>query len=83
MIKDTFWVFRSFGLMAGMRFLFNSIITQFKRLLPKKEDDRTFEQLSDEEAMWTAWAFGVHTWTDRDDLNRQWNKFEKSLKQRN
>ena len=83
MLQDAAWVFETFGFVAGIKFLFNSTKTKIKRFLPKEGDNRTFEQLTDEEAQWTAWAFGVHTWTNRADLNRQWNEFERSLKQRN
>jgi hypothetical protein len=43
-----------------------------------REQDK-FEDLSDEEAQTAAWCFGIHTWTDRADLNRQWDKFQKEL----
>ena len=35
-----------------------------------------FETLTDEEAQNVAWAFGIYRWTDRKDLNAQWNDME-------
>jgi hypothetical protein len=80
-VQDSVWMFRSFGFMAGVRFLVNTTIRNL-RLLWKKEEPTRFKDLSDEDAQACAWAFGIHTWTDRADLNRQWNKFELSLKDR-
>jgi hypothetical protein len=43
-------------------------------------EDLGIEDLTDEEAKWTAWAIGIPTWTDRNDLNRQWRELMDSLK---
>lgn len=45
-----------------------------------KEDNRSFEELTDEEAKWCAWAIGIPSWKNREDLNRQWNEVMESFK---
>ena len=50
-------------------------------LVPNPEpEDLGIEDLTDEEAKWTAWSIGIYKWTDRDDLNRQWREVIDSLK---
>lgn len=82
-IRDAKWVWETFGWKAVLVYLWDSLLRAVRRLAPEKEDNRTFAQLTDEEAQWTAWAFGIHCWTDRADLNRQWEEFETNLKQMN
>lgn len=72
------WVLRSFGLMAGIRYLWDMTKLRIKRLVTKEKVKR-FEDLSDEEAEQVAWAFGLHQWDNRDHLNRVWKNFEKTL----
>lgn len=43
-------------------------------------DDIGIEDLTDEEAKWTAWSIGIHKWVDRADLNRQWKEAIESFK---
>lgn len=82
-IRDGKWVFETFGWKAALVYLWDSLLRGIRRLSPEKEDKRTFVQLTDEEAQWTAWAFGIHTWTDRADLNRQWEELEASFQRMN
>lgn len=72
-MKDVIWVFRSFGFVAGMIFIKDSLLRLFRK---KSKRPRMFETLTDEEAQNVAWAFGIYRWTDRKDLNAQWNDME-------
>ncbi len=83
-MKEAFWVFRSFGLVAGVLFVWHSLLRRLRKirdfvLRRKPKRHQMFEELSDKEARNVAWAFGIYRWTDRKDLNRQWNEFEKRL----
>lgn len=75
-MRDIIWVFRSFGFIAGMTFLKDSFLRLFRR---KNKKQQMFEDLTDEQAEKIAWAFGIFRWTDRKDLNRQWNDFEQQF----
>ena len=79
-MKDTFWVFKSFGLKAGFLFVAGTIATAFKRLFGRAKKPKRFEELSDEEAQQVARAFGIFSWQDRQDLNeRIGNNDERTL----
>ena len=75
-MKEIIWVFRSFGFIAGILYLKDKILRLFRK---KSKRVEVFEDLTDEQARNVAWAFGIFRWTDREDLNRQWNEFEKRL----
>ena len=72
-MKDIIWIFRSFGFMVGLRFVWDGLVRKLRR----KTQAPIFEDLNDEEARHVAWSFGIFRWTDREDLNDQWNAFEK------
>lgn len=72
-MKDIIWVFRSFGFRAGVTFIWDSLVRKLRR----RSAAPSFEQLTDEEARQVAWAFGIYRWYDREDLNSQWNAFDK------
>lgn len=72
-MKDIIWVFQSFGFIAGIIFIKDMVVRRFRKK-PKRQ--QMFEELSDEAARSIAWAFGIYRWTDRKDLNRQWNDLE-------
>ena len=72
-MKDIIWVFRSFGFIIGIRFLWDSLV----RRLQRKKQAPVFQDLTDEEARQVAWAFGIFRWSDREDLNQQWEAIEK------
>lgn len=44
-----------------------------------EEDNRSIEELTDEEAKWYALAFGIYKWDNREDLNRQLHELEESV----
>lgn len=75
-MKDIIWVFRSFGFIAGLIFLKDSVVRLFRK---KQKREQMFEDLTDNQARDVAWAFGIYRWTDREDLNRQWNDFEQRM----
>lgn len=75
-MKDIIWVFRSFGFIAGIIYIKDSFLRLFRR---KRKPAQMFEDLTDEQAQSIAWAFGIYRWTDRKDLNRQWNDFEQRM----
>jgi hypothetical protein len=72
-MKDIVWIFRSFGFRAGITFVWDSLVRKLRR----KSSAPIFEELNDEEARQVAWAFGIFRWQDREDLNDQWNAFDK------
>jgi len=72
-MKEIIWVFRSFGFIAGMIYIKDLILRRFRR---KTKHPQVFENLTDEQARNVAWAFGIYRWSDRKDLNRQWNELE-------
>lgn len=72
-MKDIIWIFRSFGFIIGLRFVWDSLVRKLRR----KPAAPIFEDLNDEEARQVAWSFGIFRWSDREDLNQQWNAFEK------
>lgn len=75
-VKDIIWVFRSFGFIVGCIYLKDAFLRLFRKKSKKQE---MFEDLTDEQARDVAWAFGIYRWTDREDLNRQWNDFEQRM----
>jgi hypothetical protein len=75
-MKDAIWVFRSFGFIAGIIYVKDSFLRLFRK---KSKKANMFEDLTDEQARNVAWAFGIYRWTDREDLNRQWNDFEQRM----
>lgn len=75
-MKDIIWVFRSFGFLAGVIYVKDLIARLFRK---KAKSAQVFEDLTDEQARNVAWAFGIFRWTDREDLNRQWNEFEQRI----
>lgn len=77
-MKDAKWIFQSFGIRAGLRYVWDTLCLRVKRLV-KREEVTRFEDLTDEQAEKVAWAFGLHKWDDRDHLNRIWHNFEKTL----
>jgi hypothetical protein len=72
-MKDIIWIFRSFGFIIGLRFVWDSLVRKLRR----KTQAPIFEELNDEEAQQVAWSFGIFRWIDRQDLNDQWNAIEK------
>ena len=76
-LGESFWVFRSFGFKAGITYLWDSL----KRASKPKTKKRIvrFEDLSDDDAFTVAWSFGIFRWTNREDLNRQWNAFKQNI----
>lgn len=78
MNRDALWIFKSFGVVAWIRFLWDSLKLRIKRLV-KREKVTRFEDLSDTEAEAAALAFGIYKWDDRAHLNRIWHNFEKTL----
>lgn len=81
-IRDSWWVTRNWGLLAGSKFFWNTTIRNLKQLFHKEEDLPRFEDLTDEEAQNCAWAFGLYKWESREDLNRQWNDLMEGLQRR-
>jgi hypothetical protein len=82
-MKDTLWVFRNIGFLAGIFYIWHSIVRMFKRFLnnlSRKRFPLTFEDLTDEDAQMTAWAAGLTGWEDgtREDLNQAWNDWVKN-----
>ena len=70
-MKDALWVFKSFGIKAGILFMAGAVAMKFKRLFGLAKKPKRFEELSDEEAKQVAWAFGIFQWQDRQDLNEK------------
>lgn len=70
-MKDALWVFKSFGLKAGILFVVGTITTGIKRFFGLAKKPKRFEELSDEEAQQVARAFGIFQWQDRQDLNEK------------
>lgn len=73
-MKDVIWAFRSFGFIIGIRFLWDCLVRRLRR----KKSAPVFQELTDEEARQVAWAFGIFRWSDREDLNQQWEAIEKN-----
>ena len=74
-MKDAIWVFKSFGLKAGILFVVGSVATKFKRLIGLAKKPKRFEELSDEEARQLASAFGISPYQGRDVMNSQFNDY--------
>jgi hypothetical protein len=72
-MKEVIWVFRSFGFIAGLIYIKDMILRLFRK---KQKHPQVFEHLTDDQARNVAWAFGIFRWSDREDLNRQWNELE-------
>lgn len=70
-MKDAYWVFKSFGLKAGILFVTGTVATSFKRLFGSVKKPKRFEELSDAEAQEVARAFGIFQWQDREELNEK------------
>ena len=70
-MKDALWVFKSFGLKAGILFVTGTAATSIKRLFGLAKKPKRFEELSDEEAQQIARAFGIFQWQDRQELNEK------------
>lgn len=79
MIQDTFWILRWFGIMAAIRFVWDSFSNLFRN--DKIGFKTKFEDFSDEDAEKIAMFFGIFQWKNRQDLNQQWYDFEFSAKQ--
>ncbi len=75
-MKDVIWVFRSFGFIAGVKFVWDATNLYFRRLVRREKSPKRFEELTDEEARNVAWAFGIFRWQDRQDLNEQWSRLD-------
>lgn len=78
-MKDALWVFKSFGLKAGVLFVVGTLSTRLKRLTGISKKPKRFDELSDEEARKIALALGVNPFQTRDQLN---NEVEDNLNSR-
>lgn len=70
-MKDAIWIFKSFGIKAGVLFVWGAAVLWFKRLFGRAKKPKRFEELSDEEAQQVARTFGIFQWQDRQDLNEK------------
>jgi hypothetical protein len=73
-MKDTFWVFKSFGFRAGILFVAGAISIKLKRLIGLAKKPKKFEELSDAEAREIASAYGIYPGQTRNMLNYQFNE---------
>lgn len=76
-----FWIVKSFGIKAGILYLWDTMHLKFNKWFHSNKLKRTksFNDLSDEDAEKTAISFGIHQWDDRDHLNKIWQSFKKTI----
>lgn len=73
-MKDALWVFKSFGFLAGVRFIAGAVHIKLKRLVGLSKKPKKFEELSDDEAREIASAYGIYPGQTRNMLNYQFNE---------
>ena len=75
---DFKWIVQNFGLLNGLRYLWDTATLKVKRRF-RKEIPPRFEDLTDEEARDTARMCGIYDIHDRVQLNREWYKLDRTM----
>ena len=69
---------KDFGIIAAIRYLWDTMWLKVRRRFRRERIIR-FEDLTDQEARQVAWAFGLYSFDDRVQLNREWEKLDRTL----